>query len=210
MSSSMGRSIVLAVVLSVTGIAPGDALEATESGSGDEELEEVMVLGQKPVRNPRALAAWLKRLPGRYRSEGTISYLAVRPAQVSRPEPATGALVCAGFGSGPGVQCEMRLTAGGRDTRLDPGVMLLGLDIERPQIRYMTVDDQGMAAGTTGDLRGDTAQFRTPCVATGVRTCYTTTWINAAAGSDQIHFRVDIEMDGRVTARFNIAHSRVN
>lgn len=145
MSSFMNRAVVLAVVLSFTGIGTGNAVEAAVSESDDEELEEVVVLGQKPVRNPRALAAWLLRLRGTYRSEGTIAYQTGMPGQIARTVPATGALVCAGFGSGPGVQCEMRLSAGASDTRLDPGVMLLGLDIE---------------------------------------------------------------MDGRVTARFNIAHSR--
>lgn len=202
MNSSMRGSAILAALLSVTGAAAAAAVEAASTGSEDEELAEVMVLGQQPVRNPRALAAWLMRLPGTYRSEGTISY------QTGRSVAASGTLVCTAISRGPGVQCMMRLTSAGSDTRLNPGVMLLGLDIERPHIRYMTVDDQGVAAGTTGELRGDAVRFRTPCVATGVRSCHSTTLISAAANSNQIHYRVDIELDGQVAARFAIAHTR--
>lgn len=183
-------------------------------GSGDEalaELDEVQVLGQQPVRNPRAMAAWLRRLPGRYRSEGTVTYaggMGMPSYANGRTVPATGASICLNFGKGPGVQCTIQLSTPDGGTNLEPGMILLGLDIERPLIRYMSVDDLGNAVGDVGELRGNTARFRTPCKATGTTDCFTTTWINAEPDSAGIYFRMEIELNGRPWARFDVEKVR--
>lgn len=195
------ESRLLAVGLDLA-IAP--AAPSAPGAPQDDELAEVEIIGDK-ARNRRAIADWLRRLPGTYRNEGTLTH---GPQGSGQKKPATGASLCTLIGKGPGVQCIMTLSVPGEDTHLNPGIMLFGLDIERPLIRYMTVDDTGISTGTTGELRGDTVRFRTPCIATGARDCFSTTWILAAAAANRIIYRMEIEVDGRVLASFDITQSR--
>jgi hypothetical protein len=174
--------------------------------SQDDELAEVKIIGDK-AKSRRAIAAWLRLLPGTYDNEGTLTY--GQQGSGGKKMPATGTSVCAVIGKGAGVQCMMTLRVPGEDTHLNPGMMLFGLDIERPLIRYMSVDDTGVSTGSTGDLRGDMVRFRTPCIATGARDCFSTTSILAAAGADRILYQLEIEVDGRVQARFDITQLRV-
>jgi hypothetical protein len=83
------------------------------------------------------------------------------------------------------------------------------MDLETPTIRYTSVDDTGVAVGTTGELRGDTAVFRTPCVSSSARVCISTTRITAVRGAASIRFQVEIQMDGRVTSRYDIEQLRM-
>src|SRR5689334_18685201 len=62
------ESRLLAVGLDLS-IAP--APPSVPGASQDDELAEVEIIGDK-ARSRRAIAAWLRRLPGTYRNEGTL------------------------------------------------------------------------------------------------------------------------------------------
>jgi hypothetical protein len=182
-------------------VSSGDIQQAS-AASRDEVLDEVLVAGDmERALGRRAITAWLRRLPGKYVSEGKIHYSSGLTILAS------GTLDCVGFGSGPGVRCEMRLAAPGGNTNMEPGMFLLGMDIESALVRFMTVDDLGYAAGDTGELRGDTATFRSPCAATVAAKCLSTTWILVERPSDKVYYRVDISLDGQVTARIEVTHT---
>lgn len=170
--------------------------------SCDDELEEIVVLGQRPVRNRELLAVWLRRLGGRFSNTGSLELL-------GRALPVRGMTECVGIGEGPGMHCLIMLEAKDVDTHLKPGAFMLGIDLEAPLIRYTSIDDKGIAVGTTGELRGDTVLLVTPCRSALARECVTHTRITASRGSEHVRFQVEVQMDGRVASRYDIDQVRL-
>jgi hypothetical protein len=168
----------------------------------DEELDEVLVTGQQRARNRDYIVLWLLRLEGRFRNEGTLQW-------GGKTRPVEGDTDCISVGTGPGMNCVITLLAPGIETNLRPGSYILGVDLETSKVRYASVDSTGAAVGTTGELRGDTATFRTPCEASSARSCVSTTRITATGRSENVRLRVDLEMDGRVTTRYDVTQVRV-
>jgi hypothetical protein len=181
------------------------AAESPQAGSAEDELDEVLVLGQRPERNRDDIAVWLRRLAGRFSNSGTIAFGESGDTRV----PVAGATDCARIGEGAGIHCVIQLEAPNVVTNLKPGAFMLGIDLETPVLRYTSIDDTGTAVGTTGELRGDTALFRTPCASTVAKNCVATTRITAKRGADSIRLQVEIRMDGRVTSRYDVAEVRV-
>jgi hypothetical protein len=168
----------------------------------EEELEEVTVTGYESLGNREDIIIWLRRLAGRFRNEGTVEI-------GSTTYPVQGMMACNGVGTGPGMNCALKLEAPGNETGMHAGVFIVAVDLETPRVRYTWVDDTGVAVGTTGELRGDTAIFRTPCKASIVGTCTSTTRISAARRSDIVRLRVEIKMDGKVTALYDVNQVRM-
>jgi hypothetical protein len=99
---------------------------------------------------------------------------------------------CVAVGKGPGVQCVLNVfwqdmyelvlqksDAGaesvdasptgnfelpGGVAYLDPSMALFGLDPGKSAINYLVVDNKGMPEGGQGDVSGNRATFKTPCV----------------------------------------------
>lgn len=166
------------------------------------ELDQVLLADREPLANRDDIALWLRRLVGRFRIEGTLERSLDRL-------PVLGMVDCVNVDRGPGLNCAIRLEAPNIDTHLNPGAFILGMDPEAPMVRYTSVDDTGVGVGATGSLWGDTAAFRTPCKSSSARTCTTTTRISAPPGSDNLRLQIDINMDGKVTASYDIQQVRV-
>jgi hypothetical protein len=168
----------------------------------EEDLDEVTVTGDQPLGNRDDIINWLLRLAGGFRSEGTVEIgSAIYPVQ--------GMMACISVGTGPGMNCALRLDVPGIEASMHPGVFIVAVDLETPRVRYASVDDTGVAVGTTGELRGATATFRTPCKASLASTCASTTRITAVRRSDIVRLRVETRIDGIVTARYDIKQVRV-
>jgi hypothetical protein len=190
----------MALVLAVP-CAASAAATPEQTTPSDEELAEILVQGQQPVTDRDLLKAWLRRLNGEFTISGKV-------LGMSGGQRATGSAVCEGVGDNGGVRCFMKVKATGYGTSFNPGALLFGVDIPKPEIRFMTVDDNGYAASASSELRGDAVRFRTVCAATGGRACMTTTSIYVKSRSEDVSFRVQVEVDGVEQSRIDLTLER--
>lgn len=121
-----------------------------------------------------ALEVWLSRLAGRFEYEGMANPYGSLPEE---PRPVSGRSDCMTVGNGPGVQCVLDVRW--RDRRdvmgnvvppypnLNPSMMLFGYEPGTAQLRFLQVDNMGIAAGGTGVLTGNTAKLTTGPPRTG-------------------------------------------
>jgi len=190
---------------------------AERSRSQPAEIGEVLVTGEKPTREVADLIPWLRRLLGQYTYEGQVDLGGKGKAEDRRSVRGVG--LCIGFGVAPGVQCEINVrwpTVRGPDgsdvlggvSTFDPAMILYGLEPDEIGIRYLQVDNRGLAEGATGFVVGDTATFKTACVDIP-EGCQRTTRITAKADSDIIDMQIDTELDFQLAARFNFQMRRV-
>jgi hypothetical protein len=150
------------------GKAPPESSSATE-----EELEEVIVRGERPNRTPSAIFNWLRRLLGEFKIDG---YVDLRGD--GRPEarlPVTGRAKCVPFGIAPAVHCDLNIDwprPTGRDgeeitgglSTLRPAVIVFAFEADRFAIRYLLVHSDGTADYGQDYLRGSTLAVTTRCV----------------------------------------------
>jgi hypothetical protein len=173
--------------------------EAARAAEQLEELGEVVVSGDKPTRKLEDLIPWLRRLLGRYAFEGYVDLGGQgNPEDLLRVR---GSGECVGFGVAPGVQCEIdvrwpKVTGpDGEDviggvSYLSPAMILYGVEPDDRGIRYLQVDNRGLAEGATGLVTGDTAAFRTPCVDMAAD-CQRVVRITARADSKIVDMQID-------------------
>lgn len=197
---------------------PGTAPPAVDADPDrDEELDEIVVTGAKRVRKPEALIAWLRRLVGQYTYEG---YVDVRSdGAPSGRQPVKGVGDCVGFGPAPGVQCVLKVIwpevhgpegkeVPGGVSSLAPAMILYGLDPDYLGIRYMQLDNKGLADSGQGYLRGDTLTTKAPCVDIPGN-CTRTTQIDAQGDGKVIRMQIDIEKDEQRLVRFMFVQHRL-
>lgn len=217
--------LVLAVTLLLPaallpGIAASAAAPAPRTPPPDEELDEVTVTGSRiqPVRNMRTILEWLVRLVGQYRYEGFVE---LRPARgVAKDRlPVRGFGDCIRFGIAPGVQCSVAILwpevkgpdgeeVVGGVSRLNPAMILYGLDPDRRGIHFLQVDQRGVADGGVGYLMGNVLTTTAPCEDIP-GDCRRTTRIDAQPDGKLIQMEVDIEQDGLRVARFHFEMQRI-
>jgi hypothetical protein len=75
-------------------------------------------------------------------------------------------------------------------------------------IRYLQVNNKGLAEGATGYMIDDTVTFKTPCVNTPPG-CQRVTRVTARSDNKVVDFQIDTEVDYKVAARFNFKLRRV-
>jgi hypothetical protein len=214
-----GRIIVLLALLQGTALAASPAERAPPAAAADrlQELGEVLVSGEKPTRKVADLIPWLRRLLGQYTFEGYVDLGGKGEPDAQRR--ARGVGVCVGFGVAPGVQCEINVrwpessAADGGEimggiSSLSPAMILYGLEPDDRGIRYLQVDNRGLAEGATGFIIGDTATFRTPCV-DQPEGCQRITRITAVPDSKLIEMQVDTEVNYELAMRYRFQLTRV-
>jgi hypothetical protein len=202
------------------GITASAAAPATQTPPPDEELDEVTVFGNriKPVRNMRTILEWLVRLVGQYRYEGFVE---LRPGEGVPKDrlPVRGFGDCIRFGIAPGVQCsvairwpEVKGPDGGEVvggvSRLNPAMILYGLDPDQRGIHFLQVDQRGVAEGGVGYLMGNVLTTTAPCEDIP-GDCRRTTRIDAQPDGKLIQMQVDIEHEGVRVARFHFEMQRI-
>ncbi len=182
-----------------------------------EELTEVIVSGEKPTRKVADLIPWIRRLLGEYDIEGHVHLGGKNDPEDQRLVRGTG--LCVGFGLAPGVQCEIhvnwRIPAGASGpgtlagaSYLTPAMILYGVEPDERGIRYLQVDNRGLAEGATGAVVGSTASFTTACVDVP-QGCQRVTRITALPDSQHVQMQVDTLVDGQLALRYRFQLTRV-
>jgi hypothetical protein len=206
-------ALALPTLLPAATPAPEPAPAQSSTGlieDRDLELDEVLVSGARRVRNPQVVVDWLKRLVGQFRYEGYVELHSDGAPQGRNS--ITGASDCVGFGPGPGVQCVMKVSwpevhgAGGGEipggvSSLAPAMILYGLDPDRIGVRYMQLDNKGIAEGGLGLLNGETMSSTIPC-ADIPGDCKRTVRIEAQSDGKLIRMQIDIDRDSTRLVRY--------
>lgn len=226
MNRSIRRMTALAQGIVLVWLLPGAALAASPASRESppaaapeepDELGEVVVSGEQPTRKVADLIPWIRRLLGQYTFEGHVDL-----GGKGEPEdrmPANGVGLCVGFGVAPGVQCEINVgwpeSTGpdgeevmGAVSHLAPAMILYGVEPDHIGIRYLQVDNRGLAEGATGQIIGDTATFRTPCVDMP-EDCQRITRITVPSDSRFIDMQIDTAVNDRLAMRYRFQLTRV-
>ncbi len=175
----------------------------SQAAEQEDELDEVLVNGQKAVRKPSIIISWMRRLLGTFSYEGYVDLQGKGdPDDFLKVQ---GNSDCVGFGPAPGVMCEINVrwpekkgpkgeAIPGGVSNLSPAMMLFGFEPDDLGIRYMLVDSKGIAEPALGLLVGDTLTSKEPCVNTpGV--CQKIIRITAQPDGKLVEMQVDVEMN---------------
>jgi hypothetical protein len=223
MKRTAGRWVRAATVLGlalIPAISPAASPASTAPGTSTEsveELSEVVVTGEKPINSVTDLIPWIRRLLGRYTLQGYVD--AGGKGDPADRRTVRGIGLCVGFGVAPGVQCEIHVVGPQSMTdgessvpesvaALAPAMILYGVEPDDLGIRYLQVDNRGLAEGATGDVIGNTATFRTRCVDVA-EACERVTRITAVSESKVVDVQVDTEVYSQLTARLRFQMMRV-
>ncbi len=197
--------------------SPGPRADAPADPARVQELSEVVVSGERPTRKLADVIPWLRRLLGQYTIEGYVDLGGRGEPSELREVRGTG--VCVGFGVAPGVQGEFNIrwpetrALGGGEilggvSNLSPAMMLFGLEPDEIGLRYLQVDNRGLAEGSRGGIIGDSAVFRTPC-ADLIEGCERTMRITTRSDSKLVELQVDTEIFYQVKVRYRFQLTRV-
>lgn len=208
-----------ALLLPVAAFAADPAAPAPPPavGSDADELSEVLVSGERATRKVADLIPWIRRLLGEYAIEGHVDLGGKADPEDRRMVRGHG--ICVGFGVAPGVQCEIHVNWRGPDrpagtgmlagvSYLTPAMILYGVEPDDLGIRFLQVDNRGLAEGATGLVVGDTASFTTRCV-DAPEGCQRITRITAPPDSKQLAMQVDTTVDGGLVLRYQFELTRV-
>jgi len=201
----------------VVGAQTPSAAPEAETQDDIQVLDDVVVSGEKPTRKVAELIPWLRRLPGQYTFDGFVDLGGKGDPDDRRNVRGIG--TCIGFGLAPGVQCEIHVRwpesrgpngeeIPGGVSALAPAMILYGLEPDEIGIRYLQVDNRGLAEGATGLVTGDTAAFRTPCVDQPTD-CQRVVRITAKPESKIVDMQIDTELNLQVALRYRFQLTRV-
>jgi hypothetical protein len=190
---------------------------AARQDTRSDELNEVTISAEKPTRKVADLLPFLRRILGQYTVDGKVDL-----GGQGKPEErwtAVGTGDCVGFGVAPGVMCELKVKwpqipgPNGEAVMsgilgMEPMMVLYGLEPDELGIRFLQVNNKGLAEGSTGYMINDTVTFKTPCVNTAPG-CQRITRVTARSDSKVVDYQIDTEIDTRVAARFSFKLRRV-
>jgi hypothetical protein len=188
-----------------------------EPGKSVDQLNDVVVSGEKPTRQPSVLIDWIRRLPGQYTIDGKVDLGGKGNPNERWSAYGTGS--CVAFGVAPGVTCEINVRwppmpgPNGPEVMsavsdLAPAMIAYAMEPDDLGIRYMMVNSKGLAEGTTGYIIGDTATFKTPCV-NAPPSCQRVIRITVESGNPLVEMQVDTELNTQLAGRFNFKFRRV-
>lgn len=211
----MGGVLVLAPLLCATALSASQA----PAPAPEEQLDEILVEGEKPVRDADKITEWLTRLVGQFVVEGSVD---LHGKGAAEPLDVQGRSTCVGFFPTKSVQCELRLrwpevkgpqgeALPGGVSHLDPAIMLFGYEPRRIGIRHMLVGDDGIAEDALGYLiSGNTVVSRNKCVNVPGQ-CERVVRIRADPDLKVVEMRIDWEVDGlkAVSYRFEMHRTQV-
>jgi hypothetical protein len=191
--------------------------EASAKSEPLDELDEVLIDGQKPSRKPSEFISWMRRLVGQFSFSGNVDINGNGdPQDLLQVD---GRSECIGYGGVRAVQCNIRVTwperkgpngeeIPGGVSALNPATILYGVDGNDLYVRFMIVDSKGIAEPGFGFLVGDTVTSRAPCVNTP-GTCEKITRITAEPDGTRIEMNVDIERDYKRTTSYRFVLTRI-
>ncbi len=205
---------------------PQAAASAVESSTAtatevqkDEELDQVIVNGTKikTVRDPQKVLNWLARLVGKFSYEGQVDVHGIGRDEDLRI--VRGMQDCVGFGPAPAVHCTINAVwpespglngakVPGEVSNLNPAMMLYGFEPDRIGIRYMLVDNKGIAEGALGLLAADTLISKAPCVDIHGG-CERSVRITADPEGKVIEMQIDVEVEHQKATSYRFVLHRI-
>lgn len=189
-------------------VTPDSDLAAFAPFGEQDDLDEVLVSGQRRTRDPRVIMAWMQRLVGAHRYDGIVE--SASADRNTRQERVVGEGSCAPAGGEQAVLCEMRVatvlpsgSGGSADPgqKFNPAVVLFGFEPDELAIRSLFVDSEGMAEPALGLLVGDTLVSREPCAATP-GTCSRQVRITADPHGAFVTMHIAVESEGVGTTAY--------
>jgi hypothetical protein len=191
--------------------------EASSKSEPLDELDEVLIDGQKPSRKPSEFTSWMRRLVGQFTFAGYVDINGNGGPQDLLG--VDGRTECIGYGRELAVQCNIRVTwperkgpngeeIPGGVSALNPATILYGVDRNDLYVHFMIVDSKGIAEPGFGFLVGDTVTSRAPCVNIP-GTCEKITRITAEPDGKRVEMNVDIERDYRRTTSYRFVLTRI-
>lgn len=230
----MGRpGMLLALVL----VAPGPVMAAAAASSSSaapaivadppaqrlDELDEVVVEGRRRRDVPRSWNDYqepfnfLARLVGQFTITGLVDLHAQGRSEDLRK--VAGRANCLGFGSAPGVQCDLTVRwpqspgPGGEEipggiSTLDPAVLLFGFEPDAPGVSFVSLDNRGIMDTAVGRMISpNTMLARSKCVAMPGN-CERTARITVEPGFNIIRLNIDLAIDQQKSASFEFVLNR--
>lgn len=159
--------------------------------------------GGKPASDIEQVEAWMPRLVGMFRLEGSVELPG--EAGALAPAPVQGQADCRpiptrAFGRTPAVECFLELTwAQPSATPVShPAVILLAYDLAEIGVRHMLVDDEGVAEAGTARLFNDTLVSTSGCARTRDK-CVRSVRITAEPDLKAVEMTMDMEVAGKRT-----------
>jgi hypothetical protein len=189
-----------------------------------EQLDEVLVEGQRKRDRPRSWDDYqqpfnfLSHLVGQFVVDGQVDLHAQGNSEDLRK--VAGRINCVGFGSAPGVQCELNVrwpeTRGpdgveipGGVSTLDPAVLLFGFEPSAPGVSYVTVDNRGVMDTAVGRMTSpNTMLARAKCVAVP-GDCERIARMTVEPDLNTIRMNIDLAIDQRKSVSFAFVMNRV-
>jgi len=210
------RFAILPAFLAVAAF-PVFSAEPRTQPAEDEVLDEVLVSGQKPEKSGQKVIEWMARLVGQFTFEGHVDLHGKGKSEDLLP--VSGGSSCIGFGPAPAVQCEFRVRwpevrgengeeLPGAVPNLDPAIILYGFEADRFGVRYMLVDNKGIAEGALGLIYGDTLVSKAACVNIPGN-CQKVVRITAAPDLKAVLMNIEIEIDYARALTYSFAMNRV-
>jgi hypothetical protein len=182
-------------------------------------MNEVLVNGVriKPTRDPQLIVNWLKLLVGRFNYSGYVDPRI--EGQLSNLLAVRGRADCSAFGLAPGVVCTLNViwpdlpdsqakTILGAASSLNPAMVQYGLDPDHLAVRYLQVDNRGIANAAQGSLVDGTLTTTTPC-AEVAGDCKRIARITPRPDGKIVEMQTDYEVDGRRQVRFKFTLVRI-
>lgn len=217
-----GFLLALALLLSGPVFATGLICTASPESPAAEgqrrldELEEVVITGEKVTGKDADVQAWIARLVGQFTYEGDIALCDKDNA--AHLLPVTGTSKCVAIGILPTVNCELRVRwaappaeqapAPGSLPNLDSAMLVYSMQAQYQahnqtylwSVLSIQVDNKGITERAAGYLMGDTLKSREPCVGMPGR-CWKITRTTARPGNQDISVVIDFELDSRRVLR---------
>jgi hypothetical protein len=214
----VGMTLLLAGagLAAVAAQAPADQGRAAAAPGQTQELDEIIVRGVRPSRNPSEIFTWLRRLLGEFRFEGYVDPFG--SGESSDRLPVRGAANCVPFGVAPAVHCDLQVLwreARGPDgeailggtSPLVPAVIIFGFEADYLALRYQLVDNTGLAQGGMDYLRDDTLTTTTPCAGIAGK-CERVMRVQARPDGKQVRIQIDVDRDSGPPVRYMFVMNR--
>jgi hypothetical protein len=190
----------------------------------EQELGEVLVEGDRATeRRPgfkqyQQSFDWMARLVGRFVVEGSVDLHAQGRSEDLRK--VSGRADCVGFGSAPGVQCELKVrwpgstgpngeAIPGGASHLNPAAILYGLEPAKSAISFILLDSRGIAETAVGVMvSADTMQARSKCGAIAGN-CERIMRVSAAPDLKTVDMDMEFRIDEKKAVSFKFVLNRV-
>ncbi|MEO8314896.1 MAG: hypothetical protein ABI645_08895 [Pseudomonadota bacterium] len=159
----------------------------------------------EPVGDQKLVERWLPRLAGAFRIDGSVELPG--ESEPLKRMSIVGKADCRRVG---GVECFLDMTwdqSPDAKSTVHSATLLYAYDRAVNGIRYMQVDDDGVAEGGSGLLSGDTLVSTSPC-ARIARKCVSKLSVTAGLDLQSVKMELNMEVDGKRVGGYQLTLRR--